>query len=111
MTQYKLIFFVPIAAKEIVKEAVFTTGAGELGNYARCSFETQGIGQFLPLIGASPALGQPLTLTKVEEVKVEILCHENNIQAALDALKASHPYEEPAFEVVKLENYKFSAVS
>lgn len=102
---YKLIFFVPLSHSETVKEAIFATGAGQLGNYAKCAFETQGTGQFLPLAGANPTLGEVNKLEKVEELKVELLCPANLISAAVEALKASHPYEEPAYEVYKLESF------
>lgn len=102
---YKLIFFVPLSHSEAVKEAIFATGAGQLGNYAKCAFETQGTGQFLPLAGANPALGEVNQLEKVAELKVELLCTADVVSAAVQALKASHPYEEVAYEVYKLEDF------
>lgn len=100
---YKLIFFVPVADADRVKNSVFKTGAGHLGNYANCSFETRGVGQFMPLIGSDPYLGSQNKLEKVDELKVEILCTESNIKAAVTAMKTAHPYEEVAYEVYKLE--------
>lgn len=102
---YKLIFFVPLSHSEVVKEAIFATGAGQLGNYAKCAFETRGAGQFLPLAGANPTLGEVNQLEKVAELKVELLCSADVISAAVQALKTSHPYEEVAYEVYKLENF------
>lgn len=102
---FKLIFFCPPDHAEHVKEAIFATGAGQLGHYQQCSFETLGTGQFTPRNGATPYQGKLNKLEKVIEVKVEILCHPEFIAAAITALKASHPYEVPAYEVIKLENW------
>ena len=100
---YKLIFFVPKKDAEQVKDAVFSTGAGTMGNYSQCSFETEGVGQFLPLAKSNPHLGDVHKLTKVVELKVEILCPENVVKEAVYALKKAHPYEEVAYEVIKIE--------
>lgn len=101
---YKLIFYAPKNACEKIKSSVFSTGAGKLGNYEQCSFEVSGLGQFKPVEGATPHLGSVGALEKVEELKVEILCLKENIVAAVEAMKAAHPYEEPAFEILALEN-------
>ncbi len=102
MQNYKLIFFVPENAIEEVKQAIFATGAGALGNYAQCSWQTLGTGQFLPLDGANPTIGEVDSVERVSEWRVEILCTDETIKSAVAALKASHPYEEPAFEVYAL---------
>lgn len=104
---YKLIFYVPTKDSEVVKESIFATGAGSIGNYSHCSWETEGVGQFMPLEGSSPKIGSQNKIEKVQELRVEILCEESNIQAAVDALNTSHPYEEPAYEVISIQNYKF----
>ncbi|MCE9683387.1 NGG1p interacting factor NIF3 [Halomonas alkalisoli] len=100
---YKLAFYVPVEDAEAVKEAVFVTGAGRIGNYEACCFQTPGTGQFRPLDGASPHIGQVGDLERVEELKVELVCEDDLIEAAVAALRAAHPYEEPAFDVWKLE--------
>lgn len=102
---YKLAFFVPIDAAEAVKEAVFASGAGRIGDYEACCFQTRGTGQFRPLAGADPHIGQVGDLERVEEVKVELVCSDALIRDAVAALKAAHPYEEPAYEVWKLEDF------
>lgn len=102
---YKLIFYVPSENSEKVKSEIFETGAGSIGNYSHCSWETNGIGQFLPLEGANPTLGAIGEIEKVEELRVEILCQKENIALAVEALKNSHPYEEPAFEIISVLNY------
>jgi hypothetical protein len=102
---YKLAFFVPVADAEAVKEAVFATGAGRIGDYEACCFQTQGTGQFRPLAGANPHIGRVGDLERVEELKVELVCEDDHIQAAVAALRLAHPYEEPAYDVWKLETF------
>ena len=104
---FKLIFYVPESAVEKVKSAVFATGAGTLGNYSSCSWQTMGVGQFKPLEGANPAIGSKNIVERVEEFRVEILCSESQIKPAITALKAAHPYEEVAFEVISVLNHEF----
>ncbi|PRY63461.1 hypothetical protein B0H98_10856 [Vreelandella songnenensis] len=99
---YKLTFFVPIDAAESVKEAVFETGAGRIGHYEACCFQTRGTGQFRPLEGADPHIGKVDTLEHVEEFKVELVCSDERIHAAIAALKLAHPYEEVAYDVWQL---------
>jgi len=102
---YKLAFYVPIKESELVKNALFEAGAGRIGHYECCSFETLGTGQFRPMAGARPAIGSIGRIEKVEELKIEMICSDDNIQNALKALRESHPYEEPAFEVIKLTEF------
>lgn len=95
---FKLCFFVPESYAEAVKEAVFAAGAGRLGNYDHCCWQTQGTGQFRPLTGSDPVLGRRGEVHREPEVKVEMLCAGECLDEALAALKAAHPYETPAFE-------------
>lgn len=99
---YKLAFFVPVENAENVKEAVFATGAGRIGDYEACCFQTCGTGQFRPLAGAEPHLGQVGRLESVEEMKIELVCQDDLIKAAINALKKAHPYEEVAYDVWQL---------
>ena len=108
VSMYKLIFYVPKDQAEAVKNAVFLSGAGQLGAYAHCSWETEGMGQFKPLPGANPTLGEIDHLQRVPELRVEILCQKDTIREAIVRLKQAHPYEEVAFEVLSVENHKFS---
>jgi hypothetical protein len=98
-TRYKLVFFVPESHLESVKKAIFETGAGEYDGYACCSWETLGTGQFMPLSGAQPFIGQLDTLERVPEFRVETICAAKTIKAVLKALIQAHPYETPAYEV------------
>jgi hypothetical protein len=95
----KLIYYVPLKQSKMVKEELFKIGVGKIGNYDSCCFETQGIGQFRPLDGANPTLGRHNEIEKVEEVKVEMVLHEDIAQKAVSTLKAAHPYEEVAYQV------------
>lgn len=101
---YKLAFFVPVAEAEAVKEAVFATGAGRIGDYEACCFQTSGTGQFRPLDGATPHIGRVGELERVEELKVELVCEDALIRKAVAALRQAHPYEEPAFDIWRLED-------
>ncbi|MEE2731193.1 MAG: YqfO family protein [Pseudomonadota bacterium] len=100
---YKLVFFVPEEHKEAVKAAVFATGAGKIGDYDACCWEVIGQGQFRPLAGANPFIGATGNLETVAEYRVELVCHDDLIRKAVAALKSAHPYEEPAYDVIKLE--------
>ncbi len=101
----KIVFFVPIDHSEVVKEAVFKAGAGKIGNYDQCCFETLGTGQFRPLEGSSAFLGSVGDVKKVAETRVEMVCENNLIDGVIDALKVAHPYETPAYEVYTLEDF------
>ncbi|ALM53160.1 NIF3 1 [Halomonas huangheensis] len=102
---YKLAFFVPEENAEAVKEAVFATGAGRIGNYEACCFQTPGRGQFRPLDGATPHIGAVGDLETVNELKVELVCEDSLIAVAVAALRLAHPYEEPAFDVWRVEEF------
>jgi len=95
----KLIFFVPESHKESVKAAVFAEGAGQYKDYDCCSWETLGTGQFRPLSASKPFIGKQDSLETVAEYRVEMICSEDKIKAALQALILAHPYEVPAYDV------------
>ena len=102
---YKLCFFVPQAHAEKVKAAVFAAGAGEIGDYDHCCWQTLGQGQFRPLTGSQPFLGNEGQLQIVRELKIEMVCANALIANVVMALKLSHPYEEPAYEVWLLADF------
>ncbi len=102
---YTLSFYVPETDKERVKMAMFNAGAGKIGNYDQCCFEYSGTGQFRPLIGANPHLGELNMLQYVSEYKVEMVVIDSMIKAVIEAMKNSHPYEEVAYHVVKCEEF------
>ena len=99
---YKLCFYVPETHLEAVKAAVFAAGAGRIGDYDSCSWEVLGRGQFRPLAGSKPFLGQQGEVEQVAEYRVEMVCDAASIRGAVAALKRAHPYEEPAWDVVTL---------
>jgi hypothetical protein len=94
-------FYVPKNFLEVTKAAVFEAGAGRIGNYDSCCFETRGQGQFRPREGSKPYLGSQELLERVEEIKVEMVLHEEDLEAVIAALKKSHPYETPAYYAIK----------
>jgi len=102
---YKLNFFVPAEDKERVKDALFKIGAGRYDNYEYCSFETLGTGQFKPTESANPHIGEIGRIERVQEYKVEMICSDELIKKAVDRLKKVHPYEEVAYEVLKMEMF------
>ncbi|MBM7332796.1 MAG: YqfO family protein [Alcanivorax sp.] len=104
MTVYKLCFYVPEDHAEAVKTAVFEAGAGRIGNYDRCSFQVRGQGQFRPLEGSHPHLGEHDKVETVDEFRVEMICTDDHLKAALSALRLAHPYEEPAIDLWRLED-------
>ena len=99
---YKLIVFVPETHTEVVKSALFEAGAGRQGDYDSCCWQTLGQGQFRPLAGSQPYLGRQGEVETVAEYRVEMLCEEASLAAAIRALRQAHPYEEPAFDVLPL---------
>lgn len=103
---YQLCFYVPKSHLENVKTALFKEGAGKLGNYDSCAWETEGIGQFRPLHGSSPFLGEKNTIERVREIRVEMVCQEIYINSVLSKLLAVHPYETPAYSVCEIKTIK-----
>lgn len=98
----KWIVFVPPEDAEAVRAAVFAAGAGHIGDYSHCSWSVTGTGQFLPHDGASPAVGSIGAIERVTEDRVEVVAPAAARRRVLAALRAAHPYEEPAFDVVAL---------
>ena len=98
-------FFVPESHVEQVKSAVFAAGAGRIGAYDQYSWQVLGHGQFRPLDGSQPFIGRGGVVEQVQEWKVELVVADELIQHVVAALKQSHPYETPAYEVWRLENF------
>ena len=94
----KLEVYVPIAFAEDLKAALCAAGAGKIGNYDCCCYQTSGTGQFRPLEGSKAFVGRQGKLEKVAEAKIELLCTEEKITEIIAALKEAHPYETPAFQ-------------
>lgn len=98
----KITFYVPETHLEQVKAALFAAGAGRIGAYDRCAWQVKGQGQFRPLAGSNPFIGLQGVVEVLDEYKVELVCDDSCLHAALAALKLAHPYEEPAYDVVPL---------
>jgi hypothetical protein len=101
---YQISFYVPKESLEKVKNAMFVTGAGNFNNYQNCCWQTIGTGQFKPINNAKPAIGNLNKIEKITEYKVEMMCDEKNIKKVIKAMKDSHPYEEIAFSIIKMED-------
>lgn len=101
---YKIVVFVPHDQAAAVHTAMAEAGAGHIGQYSHCSFQTKGEGTFLPLDGAEPYIGRVGTLERVEEVRLETIVPQSGYRRVLRAMLAVHPYEEVAYDIYKLEN-------
>jgi hypothetical protein len=98
----KLVVFVPREALDPLREALFAAGAGRIGDYERCSWYTEGTGTFLGGEGSSPSVGQPGREQRVAELRLETVYPEELEAEVVAALRESHPYEEPAFDLYPL---------
>lgn len=102
---YKLTVFIPDEAVDKVKSALFAAGAGQIGNYSHCCWQVQGTGQFKPLAGSQPHIGSQNELEQVSEWRVEMVVASDKIHGVIEALKQAHPYETPAFDVIKMVDF------
>jgi hypothetical protein len=101
---YKLCFYVPESHLDTVKTALFESGAGKIGNYDCCAWQVKGQGQFRALEGSNPFIGKKNEIETVSEYKVEMIFEDRIREQVVRALKKAHPYEEPAYDIWKLEN-------
>lgn len=102
---YKISVYIPSDYLEKVKRAMFNQGGGRLGNYDHCAWQVLGQGQFRSLEQSNPFKGKKGTIEVLDEYLVEMICDENLIKPIITALKKSHPYEEPAYSIVRLEDF------
>ncbi len=102
---FKVCFYVPTTHVEKVKSAMFNAGAGKIGNYSCCAWQVLGEGQFMPLEGNNAFIGSTNQLETIAEYKVEMICALESLHAVIAAMKASHPYEQPAYFVFRAEEY------
>jgi len=103
---YQLIFYVPNSHLESVKKALFNAGAGRIGAYDSCAWQTPGDGQFRPLAASNAFIGTQDEMTKVAEYKVEMVCSAESIKSVLQALLSAHPYETPAYGVWEIKTWQ-----
>ncbi len=98
----KVVVFVPAAGSGAMIHALASAGAGRLGNYGEAAFSAPGTGQFRPLAGAHPTIGTVGEVAQVEETRIEMILPRRSRSAVAAALRAAHPYEEPAFDFLEL---------
>jgi dinuclear metal center YbgI/SA1388 family protein len=96
----KLVVFVPLRQAAQVIDALAAAGAGALGAYDRCAWTSEGVGTFRPLPGAQPAIGTVGTVEEVAEARVEMVVPRARRREVIQALRSTHPYEEPAFDLL-----------
>lgn len=101
----KIVVYVPSAHVEKVRGALALSGAGKMGNYDSCSFSVKGTGRFRALKGADPYIGEVGAIEEVEEERIETICARAEVAKVVEAVRAAHPYEEPAIEVYELLDY------
>ena len=100
---YKLVVFSPVTHADEIRQALEKAGAGAIGDYVGCSFSSSGIGRFTPVEGAEPFIGEVGKGEKVEEERIEVVLPGPIRSKVLKAMLEAHPYEEPAFDLVALD--------
>lgn len=100
----KLVVFIPAGHVENVHQAISEAGAGWIGNYSHCAFQTQGTGMFQPLTGTKPYIGEQGKLELVQEVRLETIVPTNKLDTVIQAMLRAHPYEEVAYDLYSLVN-------
>ena len=98
----KIVTFVPVEYADSLLDVMANAGAGFVGNYRRCGFKASGIGTFEPLEGADPYVGRVGKTEEVEEDRLEMICPSRLVDDVVAAIIEKHPYEQPAFDVIKL---------
>ncbi|MDD4142334.1 MAG: Nif3-like dinuclear metal center hexameric protein [Bacteroidales bacterium] len=101
---FKLVTFVPIAQMQKVRNAIFDSGAGCIGEYGSCSYNTHGVGTFKAGANTHPFVGEIGETHEENEARLEIIVPEHLLSHAIRNLVKAHPYEEPAFDVIAVEN-------
>ncbi len=98
----KIVVTVPVGSADKLRQAIGEAGGGKMGNYSFCSFSVRGVGRFLPGDGAHPAIGEVGKPEEVEEERIEVNCADELVAGVVSAIRAVHPYEEPAIDVYLL---------
>lgn len=101
-THYKLVTFIPHHAFDKVSSALFRAGSGQMGEYSHCSFRHPGTGTFMGNASTHPAVGSSGQFEQVDEYRLETIVPAARVDEVVNALKANHPYEEPAFDLMPL---------
>ena len=105
----KLFTFVPVTDADKVRQAIFDAGGGHIGNYEECSFNAEGFGTFKGGVNTDPYVGKPGELHRENEIKVEVIFPAWLESRIIKNLLAAHPYEEVAYDIIRLEN-RFSSI-
>lgn len=108
--EFKLVTFVPNDVLNRVSEALFAAGAGEIGDYSKCSYRLEGQGTFFGSDNTNPAVGERGRLEHVAETRIETIVAAGRLGAVLAALRRAHPYEEPAFDIYPLQGAPMESV-
>jgi dinuclear metal center YbgI/SA1388 family protein len=103
-TLKKLFTFAPVNKAEQVRKAIFQAGGGHIGNYSECSFNTEGTGTFKAGDGTEPYVGEVGNQHREKEIKIEVIFPAFLEHAIVAAIKAAHPYEEVAYDIMNLSN-------
>ena len=101
---YKIVVYVPKSHSHKVRSALGEAGAGWVGNYSHCTYNSKGIGTFMPRDGTNPFIGETNKLEKVNEVKIETIMEDKNLKKVLNKMIKVHPYEEVAYDIYPLKN-------
>lgn len=101
--RYKIVVYVPESHADKLREVLGNAGAGKVGDYTHCTFTIKGVGRFKPGEGSNPTIGEVGKLEEVAEERIETVCEAEKLEGILKAIKAAHPYEEPATDVYPLE--------
>lgn len=100
----KVVVTVPQTHAHALRKVIGDAGSGIIGNYSHCSFSSKGVGRFLPIKGASPAIGKIGELEEVIEERIEFTCEHEKLKTVLSVIRDVHPYEEPVIDVYQLLN-------
>lgn len=102
----KLCVCVPVGYEAKIRDGLFEAGIGSMGDYKCCSYNINGTGTFYPKNDANPFIGDKNKINIVNETKIETIVNENDIGKAIEVIKKYHPYEEPAYDIIQLQNLK-----
>ncbi len=99
----KIVTFVPEKAVHTISNAVFAAGAGHIGDYSHCSFSSQGQGSFIGQESTTPSVGKRGKFEMVDEIRLEFVAPKRKLSTVIAALRQTHPYDEPAFDIYPLQ--------
>lgn len=100
----KIVIYVPASHGDTIRKSLAESGAGHIGNYDYCSFTTRGTGRFRGNEDSKPFIGEKGKIEAVEEERIETICQVEKLNQVLEAIKAAHPYDEPAIDIYPLLN-------